>query len=284
MRRNPTLEIKRADLEQILSRHELFSDTQERDTFIQYLFENARPFIDTKRQILCTYRKKLVTDVREALSINDYRIDHFVSLLNRIRHVQTFGKNKLQHKRNSQYRVLQKVSELAYTYANEFYPNDLDAGLCEYIKVCISWMANGYGLNRFDVYTDRIMEYGRRITEIRKDANPTLTRKCCDVYEKRISQLSGYYYNRSDDLEYYYNFVMVRKCCDEHRTSPENWLQAQFEAYPNSYPEPYQLYTDAARGNYIKYTVRKRAQGITTNESEFKQFVNPLIGDTSEDI
>lgn len=255
--RNPTLEINRRDLEYALAALPEYREADKRNAFIRYLFEQSVKYRNNKRKIV-GLNKTIIKKTNEILIDNIVNVEHFCSLLNSVRNINTYGNAKEIRKNSSNYRSFTEIAKIAYYYAESFQFDTVNEGLLEYITKCIEWMPGGYRHTKFLSLTDRIMEYGRKGMLIKQDLDPQMTGELCTIYEKKLYVLSNISFSKRNDYEYYYNFLLCQKCCKECSATPQQWLDAQFEAYPQSYPEPYQLFTDVAKSNYIKYVVKNK--------------------------
>lgn len=160
--------------------------------------------------------------------------------------------------------ILKTVASLAMDFANAF-ELEKSAGFLEYLKIANSKM-NKFSLNKIASMNESISQAYQAIQEINQDPNEQYTQRAFWRYQERIQAQTGIATTYNDQPEKYVFFCEVAKLSIQLNTSPEIYIDAQFDAvsYRSGVPDPAQLVGEKSIEKVSKYIYSNPQLGVTS--------------------
>lgn len=259
--RDPSLHIRKSDLERVLNELQYDSRTAGKK-LAEMIFAEAQPYQITDRYLqLLQQNTKVKAKASKSMEADermpDGTVEKFNLLLTTFRQSSNINARvRVIRKDSKEYILLKEVAANAYEFASHFTFVPKEEGLKKYIETGIGFMGK-YGLNRFKTYNERIFEEFENELTVLTDAKRKETDLMHEVWNGVMQKWldNTWYEDLRKDNKKYIHIYYAREEADKLEANYVDWVEAQFEglAFMNVIPELSQFYGENARRRYERY-------------------------------
>jgi len=264
MKRDPTLNIKKSDLINVLSEsfkeNGITVNSVDKEFIIESIFEKSRVYT-THRNVMVS-NNKILKEVKKKISLRETSEKEkpklFFKLYKLIIKKQQKRAATLNFKKTEDLWV--QASQLAeeFSIKNEL---SLKEGYQVYINISLELSDRKKklyypGKLASIAVHDLISDTYEIKQKIKYDNYKGFTESLKKYYKSKIISMVGYY-DEIDSLENKYNFVVASAMCNKMKISYKDFIDSQFNTTGNMFiPAPFQLTTDNAKMRVIQYMAK----------------------------